>query len=54
MPNGTYYIRITANPLGRLAEVTTANNVSVRQVVLGGTARHRTVDVPPFGNVNSG
>jgi hypothetical protein len=54
VPNGTYYIRITANPLGRLSEVTTANNVSLRKVILGGDPGNRTVDVPPYGDVNSG
>ena len=54
LPNGTYYIRITANPLGRLAEVTAANNTSLRKIVLKGSAGHRSVDVPPYDAVDSG
>jgi lysyl oxidase len=50
LPNGTYYIQVLANPANKLAEVSTANNSSVRQIVLGGTPENRTLTVPPvFG-----
>jgi len=37
LPNGTYRIRVTANPDHRLHETSSTNNVSYREVVLGGT-----------------
>jgi hypothetical protein len=50
VPNGTYEIEITVNDNGRLWETTTADNRSLRTVILGGTPGHRTVSVPPvFG-----
>ncbi|HET6740675.1 MAG TPA: lysyl oxidase family protein, partial [Kribbella sp.] len=52
LPNGTYYVQVTANPEHRLYESSTKNNVALRQVVLGGTAHHRTVKVPPVGVIN--
>ena len=36
VPNGTYYIQVTANPLKVLHESDTSNDVSLRQVILGG------------------
>lgn len=51
--NGTYQIRITANPNGTLHERTSANNVSLRTVVLGGKAGARTVQVPPYEGVDT-
>ncbi|RNL63335.1 hypothetical protein EFK50_10680 [Nocardioides marmoriginsengisoli] len=53
LPNGSYWIRVTANPLNRLKETTKKNNVSYRRVVLGGTAGERTVKVPKYGRINS-
>lgn len=53
VPNGTYLIRIVANPAGRIVERSRANNVSLRRIVLGGTARARTVQVPPVGLVDT-
>ncbi len=49
--NGTYHIKVTANPVRRLHELDTGNNVSYRKVVIGGTAGKRTVTVPPVGLV---
>ncbi|MCW2787049.1 MAG: putative secreted protein [Marmoricola sp.] len=51
--NGTYWIRVTANPVHRLHELTRKNNVSLRRVILGGTPGHRTVKVPNYGRINS-
>jgi hypothetical protein len=53
LPNGTYYIRITANPLGRLAEYSSTNNQSIRQVILHGTRGNRTVEVPLYNGIDT-
>jgi hypothetical protein len=52
VPNGTYYIEVTANPLRVLHETTTRDDVSVRKVILGGTAGHRTVKVPAWHGID--
>ena len=52
VPNGTYYIEVTANPEKVLYETTTSNDVSLRQVILGGTPGHRTVKVPAFHGID--
>lgn len=52
LPNGTYYIEVLANPGKRLAEVSTANNASLRKVVLGGTKANRTLTVPPHQGIS--
>ena len=49
LPNGTYYVAVMANPDGRLVESATDNNVSLRQVVIGGRPGQRTVRVPQVG-----
>jgi hypothetical protein len=46
LPNGTYYIQVVANPAKRLAELNTADNTALRKIVLGGTAKNRTLSVP--------
>ncbi|MFC7531637.1 lysyl oxidase family protein [Actinoplanes sp. GCM10030250] len=46
LPNGTYYIQVLANPAKRLAELSTSNNTALRKIVLGGTAKKRTLTVP--------
>jgi hypothetical protein len=51
LANGTYYIEVAANPDKNLYEQDTANNVSYRQVILGGTAGARTVTVPPLDGI---
>ncbi len=53
LPNGTYYIRVTANPDGRLHELTDRNNVALRRVVIGGEAGARTVRVPPWRGMDT-
>lgn len=53
LANGTYWVRVTANPVNRLHETTRKNNVSLRRVILGGTPGHRTVTVPKYGLINS-
>jgi hypothetical protein len=46
VPNGTYWIEVKANPDGRLAELRSDNNTSLRKVILGGTPGARTLRVP--------
>lgn len=46
LPNGTYYVQVTANPEGHLYESNVNNNISLRQVILGGSPGARTVTVP--------
>ena len=48
LPNGTYYIEVIANPERVLHETTTGNDISLRRVILGGTAGHRTLRVPAW------
>ncbi len=52
LPNGTYYIEVTANPGKILHESNTGNDVSLRKVILGGTRGHRTVRVPAFHGID--
>jgi hypothetical protein len=52
VPNGTYYIEIIANPEHRLHEVSTANDISLRRIVIGGTPGHRTVRVPAYDGLD--
>jgi lysyl oxidase len=51
LPNGTYYIQVLANPAKKLAEVSTTNNTSLRQIILGGTPTARTITVPPVNGI---
>ena len=48
IPNGTYYIEIIANPEHLLHEVSTANDVSLRRVIISGKPGHRHVLVPAY------
>jgi hypothetical protein len=52
VPNGTYYVQVTANPERVLHETTTRNNISLRKVILGGTPGHRTVKVPAWHGID--
>jgi hypothetical protein len=52
VPNGTYYIEVTANPEKVLYETTTSNDISFRKVILGGTPGHRTVQVPAWHGID--
>lgn len=53
LPNGVYYIQVTANPQKLLSETGGAFSTSLRKVILGGSPGHRTVTVPPVGLVDS-
>ncbi|MEU4690513.1 lysyl oxidase family protein [Actinoplanes sp. NPDC023714] len=46
LPNGTYYIEVKANPSDRLAELSTTNNTSLREVILSGSGDDRKLLVP--------
>jgi hypothetical protein len=52
VPNGTYYIEVVANPQKVLHESDTGNDVSLRQVILGGKRGHRTVRVPAVNGID--
>jgi Lysyl oxidase len=52
VPNGTYYIEVTANPQHILYESNTHNDVSLRKVILGGPPGQRTVKVPAWHGID--
>jgi hypothetical protein len=52
LPNGTYYVEVLANPQGVLHETDTSNDVSLRQVILGGRPGHRTARVPAVNGID--
>ena len=52
LPNGTYYVQVTANPGHHLHETTTANDVTVRKVIISGTRGHRHVKVPAWNGID--
>ena len=51
LPNGTYYLKVHANPFGRLVESDATNNVSYRRIRLVGKAGERRVEVPSVGRI---
>ena len=53
LPNGSYQVRVMANPNGSLFERTTANNTSLRLVILAGDPGARTVTVPPYLGIDT-
>jgi hypothetical protein len=53
LPNGTYYIEVTANPLGNLYEQTRDNNTELREITIKGKAGKRKVEVPPWNGIDS-
>jgi hypothetical protein len=52
VPVGTYYIEIIANPERLLHESDYGNDVSLRKVIISGTAGHRTVRVPAYHGID--
>jgi hypothetical protein len=52
VPNGSYVIKVRANPYGRLLERSRRNNVSLRRVTLGGTPGHRTAAAAAYRGIN--
>lgn len=53
LPNGTYYIAVEANPLKTLHEVSTDNNVELREIRLKGRPGARRVVVPPWNGIDT-
>lgn len=53
LPNGTYFIEVHANPLGLLLDLDPSNDVSLREIVLGGRPGSRTVTVPPWHGIET-
>jgi hypothetical protein len=53
VPNGMYYIKVTANPDSNLQEVTADNNISYRKIKLNGTKGHRTVKLFDVGLIST-
>lgn len=53
LPNGTYYLKVEANPLGSLYEQTAENNASLREIIIGGEPGARTVEVPPWNGIDT-
>lgn len=51
LPNGTYYIKVEANPTRNLTESDTSNNVSYRKITVGGKTNKRTVKAEKVGIV---
>jgi hypothetical protein len=45
IPNGVYFISVEGNPVGKLVESSTTNNVALRKVTIGGVYGARTVKV---------
>jgi Lysyl oxidase len=54
VPNGTYYVEVTANPFGLLYDARPGNNTRLRKVILGGRPGDRTVSVPPWRGIDTG
>jgi Lysyl oxidase len=52
VPNGTYYIQISANPQHVVYETDVHNDVSLRKVILSGTPGHRKVRVPALDGID--
>jgi hypothetical protein len=53
LPNGRYWIQVTANPTGSMIEANADNNTSLRRIVIRGTPGHRYVVVPPYEGIDT-
>jgi hypothetical protein len=53
LPNGTYYIEVSANPLGSLFEQSSTNNVELREIKIRGKHGERYVEVPPWNGIDT-
>ena len=53
VPNGTYFVKVVANPGRQLQELTYDNNVRLRKVILSGKPGHRKVEVPPWHGIDT-
>lgn len=55
LPNGTYYIKVAANPGGNLIESDTTNNTALRKIVLSGKpGKKRKLSVEKVGIIDEG
>lgn len=54
VPNGQYYIKVEANPAGKLVESDTTNNTTLRKVTIAGKATNRRVTTEPIGVIDEG
>jgi hypothetical protein len=53
LPNGTYFIKVEANPGGQLQESTATNNVELREIIISGSPGHRRVEVPLWNGIDT-
>jgi len=53
VPNGTYFVKVVANPGRQLQELAYDNNVRLRKVILSGTTGNRRVEVPPWHGIDT-
>jgi hypothetical protein len=53
LPNGAYYIQVSANPLGVLYEQSTDNNDELREIVIKGKPGNRRVEVPLWNGIDT-
>jgi hypothetical protein len=53
LPNGTYFIRVEANPGNLLHEQSHENNVELREIRLKGKPGERRVVVPPWNGIDT-
>jgi hypothetical protein len=53
LPNGCYFIEVTANPDGVLKETTTRNDTSRRLLTVAGAPGHRVVTVAPWNGIDA-
>ena len=51
LPNGAYILEMRVNPLGKLHETTTDNNIARRRIVLSGNRRNRSVRVAAWHGI---
>ena len=53
LPNGTYFVKVQANPDDKLLEASSSNNVALREIHLHGKPGARRVFVPPYGLIDT-
>ena len=53
LPNGTYFIKVEANPGGLLYETTDTNNVELREIHIKGRRGARRVEVPAWNGIDT-
>ena len=53
VPNGTYFVKVQANPGGHLYETNMGNNIRLRKVIIRGRPGHRRIEVPPWHGIDT-